>query len=161
VIAACNRNQDSWENPPPGVTPLSPNGRYSSANAIAKTQLFATDYKDIKQSFILIMINFCPFITRKPWSKIKNPAGQQALLSAYNMGQYIGDLFKAIGADVDLWIGHSAIYGTVWVWPSFLGCMASNPIKNWLLTPNLNPQALLNTGNTFRKTSHPLHPLFR
>jgi hypothetical protein len=163
VIAACNRNKSSWENPPPGVTPTSPDGRYSSANAIAQTQLFATGYKDIniKESFILIMTNLCPFITRKRWSKIQNSAVQHALLSTYNMGQYLDDLFTAIGADVDLWIGHSAIYGTVWVWPSFLGLVASKKIKHWLLTPNLNPQALLFLEITFRKVGHPLYPLFR
>ena len=161
VIAAYNRNKSSWENPPPGVKPVSTNGRYGSANATDTSQLLAPDAQNIKQSFILIMTNFCPFITRKKWSEINNVDVQNALLATYNNSQYLDDLFRAIGADVDLWIGHSAIYGTDWVWPKFNEFVNHNGIEHWLLTPNLNPQAHLYIQGPFAQEGHPLYSLFR
>ena len=69
-------------------------------------------------------------------------------------------LFDQIGEVVDLWIGHSAITGKEWVWPSFLDFVQQKNIAHWLLTLNINSQAHLSFDGTFRRKNNPLFPLF-
>jgi hypothetical protein len=162
VIAAYNRNKTSWESPPAKVEPRSPSGCCCSANATDKSLLLDTDPEKIKGSFILVMTNLCPFITTLRWNKIKDNDGslRKTLLEESVMSPYLDDLFKEIGDVVDLWIGHSALPGAKWVWPSFLDFMEHKKIVNWLLSPNINPQAHLYLDGSFRKKDNSWFPLF-
>lgn len=70
-------------------------------------------------------------------------------------------LYRRLAADVDLWIAHSAIYATNWVWPYFAGFSQASGIEEWLLTPNISAQTSLNIARWFSKPSHKLHHLFK
>lgn len=162
VITAYNRNKTSWQCPPQGVEPPSPVGCYSSLDATDRSGLLAWDAKNIRQSFILIMINFCPFITNVEWNAVEDDDGSMRaeLLRESIMNPYIEELFQEVGNAVDLWIGHSAIYATHWVWPRFLDLVGRHKIVSWLLAPNINPQAHLYLDGWFRQRDNPLFPLF-
>lgn len=163
VIAAYNRNKMAWENPPPIVEPRSPNGRYGSVNATDKCQLLATNYEELKdEGFLLIMTNLCPFVTIDNWNETPDPKGslRKALLKEFPMQPYLEELFDQLGEDVDLWIGHSAIDGTEWVWPSFLDFVQQKNIASWLLTLNINPRGHLSFDGAFRRRNNPRFPLF-
>lgn len=68
----------------------------------------------------LIMTNVSPFVTLKPWQEQvrRTPEACDALINGYAK-HHLEDLFDRLGESVDLWMGHSAIAGTQWVWPAF------------------------------------------
>jgi hypothetical protein len=61
---------------------------------------------------------------------------------------------------VDLWIGHSAIAGTRWVWPAFSSFVQRRHITEWLLTFNISPMSRLSFNGHFRQPSNPRFPWY-
>ncbi len=162
AIAAYNRNTAAWSNPGVGQTPASPLGAYGSASATKDSGLLSHDASDLKGRFILVMTNLCPYITLSEWQKQtkRTPVECQTIVNQWPRDEYMDDLYRRIGPSVDLWIGHSAIYGTKWVWPSFSAFVIRNKVKNWLLTPNISPRAHLYLDGAFRDKQNPLYSLF-
>jgi hypothetical protein len=162
AISAYNRNAGAWVNPIPSIRPSSPVNAYASAGATRDSGLTSEIAADLNDGFILVMTNVCPFISRFEWKKqIRKTAVEcLAIVNEWPRDQYLEDLYKRIGASVDLWIGHSAIHGTDWVWPKFVDFTKRNNVKNWLLTPNISPRAHLYLDRHFRVKTNPRFPLF-
>lgn len=175
LLAAYNRNRNTWTNtePRPERGQLSsPMGRYGSPNATSLAELTATDASKIDDSFILVMTNVCPFITRKPWQeqlRVARQAGRGAScerLVRNGSTEHLDALFKAIGHRVDLWIGHSAITGspsppTQWVWPAFADFVGRHSIEHWLLSPNISVWATnIHFRKDYRKPGNPRYDWF-
>jgi hypothetical protein len=155
AIAAFHRNRTAWLTAASLGPCKSPRGMFAS-NAEAAD--------GVTDGFILLMTNLSPFITKLKWQEQikKTPAACRYILDTWPNRQYLDDLFCGIGTSTALWIGHSSIYGTEWVWPDFLKLMARWNVKNWLLTPNLNGMAVqLHFKGAFAKASNALFPLFR
>jgi hypothetical protein len=175
LIAAYNRNKHVWTTAEPQTEkrqPASPTGRYGSTNATERAELTATDASEIDDTFILIMTNVCPLITRKPWQeqlRDARRAGRGALcerLVRDGSAEHVDALFKTLGHCIDLWVGHSAITGspkpsTQWVWPAFADFVARNSIRDWLLSPNISRWAQISHFNrVFRERDNPLYDWF-
>ena len=155
AIAAFNRNKIAWLNSPSSTKYKSPSGTFASSASAADT---------VVGDFILVMTNLSPFITKSKWQdQIKQtPKACRYILETWPNTRYLDDLFLAFGESIDLWIGHSSIHGTDWVWPDFLKLMTRWNSKNWLLTPNLSAMAAnLHFKGQFTKETHALFPLFR
>jgi len=155
AIAAFNRNKNAWLTSPPSTAYKSPNGTFASSASAADT---------VGGGFILLMTNLSPFITKSKWQdQVKQtPKACRYILETWPNTRYLDDLFLAFGESIDLWIGHSSIHGTDWVWPDFLKLMMRWNAKNWLLTPNLSAMAAnLHFKGQFTKETHALFPLFR
>jgi hypothetical protein len=155
AIAAFNRNKGAWLSPTSSTTYKSPNGAFASSASAADT---------VVGDFILLMTNLSPFITKLKWQdQIKQtPKACRYILDTWPNTRYLDDFFLSFGDSIDLWIGHSSIHGTDWVWPDFLNLMAHWSAKNWLLTPNLSAMAAnLHFKGQFTKETHALFPLFR
>lgn len=155
LIKAYDRNVETWLST--GLVNFDPSvgevGPFGSPSATAR----------IRDDFILVMTNRCPFITRLRWQKqaAETPFECDALLSAWPNNEYLDDLFSRLGKAVDLWIGHSGIDGTEWVFPFFRDFVTRHNIKTWLLTPNISSQTSLNIKRYFSAQGHRLRPLFR
>jgi hypothetical protein len=162
AIAAYNRNTDAWVNPVPGQLPTSPANAYGATTATRDSGLTGDVAADFQDGFILVMTNLCPFITQFEWQRQvkRTPLECHNVVNEWPREQYLDDLYQTIGESVDLWIGHSAIYGTDWVWPKFLAFTQRNNVANWLLTPNISPRAHLYLDRAFRTKHNPLFPLF-
>jgi len=116
---------------------------YGSVDATKKTGEISL------RPFVYIKTNLCPFITEKAWSRQPDWVSQR-LLEACSL-DHLEALQKALGESIDLWIGHSAIEGTRWVWPTFAKFLARHSVKEWLLTFNINPQSHLWFEGSLRK----------
>ncbi len=150
VIAAYNRNKTTWEKKP-ALNPESPLGVYGASDATRKTAGF-------RDGFILIMTNICPFITVKSWQK--QPAAISERLLAESGSGHLDELFEILGERIDLWIGHSSIHGTRWVWPEFASFVRRHDIREWLLTANISGRSHLWFERDFRKPNHRLFPWY-
>jgi hypothetical protein len=161
VLAAYNRNEAAWIDPP-AMTPPSPVGAYGSPNATARAGLTGTNAAELSNAFILVMTNVCPFISVAAWNALRKDAHatRDELAARPSSAAYLDDLARALGASVDVWIGHSAIGGTRWVWPPFTDFVSRHGIDQWLLTPNISPRGHLYLDGLFRKPGHALFPLF-
>ena len=96
------------------------------------------------------MTNFCPFITMTEWAK--QPRGvSERLLQECEAYEHLDELYDALGASIDLWIGHSALGGTHWVWPAFSSFVQTHSINEWLLTFNISPRSHLWFEGYFRE----------
>lgn len=152
VVSAYERNRDTWVSRK-AVKPESPLEFYGSPDATAKTGPLT------KGAFILIMTNLCPFITMTEWAKQPRSVSARLLqeCSAYD---HMDDLYDLLGADVDLWIGHSAIGGTHWVWPAFASFVRRRGIQEWLLTFNISPRSHRWFEDYFRRPDNPRYPWY-
>lgn len=150
IVAAHKRNFGAWRR---GI-PFFNNRALASVTA-------ASD-RPVGQRFLLIMTNRCPFITALKWQEQvrKTPMLCCSTLSRYPNTDYFDNLVDYFGRAIDLWIGHSSIYGTRWVWPYFMTFVKRHSIQNWLLSPNISPLAHLYLDVTFRNPTHDLYPLF-
>jgi hypothetical protein len=81
------------------------------------------------------------------------------LLSTWSCYEYLNELFDRLGESIDLWIGHSAVEGTV-VWPRFSKFVRAHGIWKWLFAPNINVLAVANFNGHFRKRSNKRFELF-
>jgi hypothetical protein len=108
------------------------------------------------------MTNLCPFISELEWQAQakKTPTACRELVGSWPNEDYLDDLYDRIGGSVDLWIGHSAIRGTEWVWPGFSAFVKRHGVKDWLLTPNISPRAHLYLDGSFRVRTNPFFSLF-
>ena len=160
VVAAYNRNQAIWETKQ-GTHPVSPLGAYGARNATAQSGLTSVTPDEVGL-FALMMTNVTPFITQNAWQRQvrQTPAACKALTSAEG-GEHLDDLFERLGDSIDLWIGHSAIAGTEWVWPHFADFVRRHGIKSWLLCGNINAQAHLWHDRAFRKPLHRLYSWYK
>jgi hypothetical protein len=154
LIKAYNRNVEAWlstgqVNFDPSVGEVGPFGSPSATAGIS-------------DDFILVMTNRCPFITRLKWQRqvAETPLDCKALLNTWPNNEYLDQLFAQVGEAVDLWIGHSAIDGTKWVFPFFRDLVTRHNTKTWLVTPNINSQTPLNIRRHFSAPGHRLYPLF-
>lgn len=152
VLNAYQRNRESWTSRQP-QDPPSPLGFYGSPNAMHGIA------DALQGRFILVMTNVCPFITTIRWGK-QPPKVSAQLLEMCRGYDLLDRLHDALGASIDLWIGHSALLGTRWVWPTFASFVKRREIKQWLLTFNINPQSHLWFERTFRKPTHRLFPWY-
>lgn len=164
VIAAYNRNTDEWTaNSELSVYYENQSGPLGSRAATAKSKLVGIHFADLRNKFILVMTNRCPFITSLDWQDQVNTNWVKcdALLKEWPNNDYLDDLYSRLGKSVDLWIGHSSIYGTEFVWPYFKTFIQRHAIQEWLLAPNINPRANLQFDGQFCVPEHKLFPLFR
>jgi hypothetical protein len=159
-LAAYNRNKDSWHHPHTYWKAISE--RFASNDATSRLGLEGWDPTEHESDFILIMTNFSPFITRLEWQALvqARPRGCSELVDRWPATAYLDDLYDAIGDSVDLWMGHSAVDGTRWVWPGFEHFVRRRGIQEWMLTPNLSPRSHLYLDGAFRKSKNPRFSLF-
>lgn len=154
LIKAYNRNVGAWLST--GIVHFDPSvgevGPFGSPSATA----------GMSDDFMLVMTNRSPFITRLKWQKqvAETPLDCDALLNTWPNNEYLDHLLSQVGNVVDLWIGHSAIDGTKWVFPFFRDLVTRHNIKTWLLTPNISSQTSLNIKRHFSVPGHRLYPLF-
>ena len=169
LLAAYNRNSADWTaRSAKGVIYPNEPGPFGSPSATPK-RLVSHNFTDLKDDFILVMTNRCPFITALKWEdQIRTNAPLcDALLQAWPNNSYMNDLFLGLGKAVDLWIGHSAIwthgslYGTAYVWPYFRCFIGRHRIQKWLLSPNINPRAHLSFNGCFRAPGNRRCVLFK
>jgi hypothetical protein len=156
VLAAYNRNRAAWETKTPSVL-TSPLGFYGSKNVTEPIGLTSSDPKAIKDHFILVMTNVLPFITQDKWQDQvrRTPNACERLVRLSSAG-HLDDLLSALGSSIDLWIGHSSIHGTAWVWPTFAEFVQRTNIQQWLLTGNISGLAHRYFDDEFRKRAHQL-----
>src|SRR5580700_1794982 len=152
VVAAYQRNQIAWTSRK-AVDPESPMGFYGSPDATSRIGPIAKD------CFILVMTNICPFITMTEWARQPDHISKR-LVEESNGHRHLDDLYDALGGSIDLWIGHSALGGTRWVWPAFASFVHRRGIREWLLTPNISPRSHLWFERTFRERHHRLFPWY-
>ena len=152
VLAAYERNRNAWTTRK-AVGPESPMEFYGSPKATSRTGAVK------KGDFILVMTNICPFITMTEWAKQPQHVLERLVgeCSAY---RHLDDLYDTLGGTIDLWIGHSALPGTRWVWPAFSSFVRRRGIEEWLLTANISPRSHLWFEGAFRKAHHPLYPWY-
>jgi len=167
IIAAYNRNIKEWERPQRAPMPAA-SAAWGRVAAMAP-DLINKDPRQIKDKFILVLTNLCPFITQLEWQEQMEttPNACKYLLGSWGTHRpnkhskpYLDELYDCLSGSVDLWIGHSAVYGTEWVYPYFREFVDGKKISNWLLAPNISPRAHLYLDGTFRKTGHRFLPLF-
>jgi hypothetical protein len=152
VIAAYERNRGTWASRRP-TDPESPMGFYGSSDATSRTGHVS------KFGFILIMTNVCPFITTTEWAKQPARTSERLLEECRSFG-HLDDLDDALGQSIDLWIGHSALKGTKWVWPAFSSFVQRRGITEWMLTANISPRSHLWFEGIFRRPEHRLFPWY-
>jgi hypothetical protein len=152
VVNAYERNRVAWTSLP-AVDPPSPMKYYGADDATARIGAVS------KGGFILIMTNLCPLITTSEWAK-QPPAISESLLQACAEFSHLDDLHDALGESIDLWIGHSALGGTRWVWPAFAAFVRRRGIDQWLLTQNLSPRSHRWFEDYFRRPKHRLFPWY-
>lgn len=169
LLAAYNRNSAGWTaRGAKGAVYPNELGPFGSPSATPK-RLASHNFTNLKDEFILVMTNRCPFITALKWENQIRTTPQlcHALLQGWPNNNYMNDLFVGLGKAVDLWIGHSAIwthgslYGTAYVWPYFRSFVGRHRIQKWLLSPNINPQAHLSFNGCFRASGNRRYPLFK
>ncbi len=160
VIAAYNRNRTTWASAA-ALDPPSPLHVYGAPDALSRLGVTATDPGAIEPCH-LIMTNVSPFITLNQWrdQTRRTPRACMDLINGYSV-QHLDGLFERLGDTIDLWMGHSAIDGTRWVWPAFADFVKRYNISTWLLCGNLNPQAHLWHDRAFRKPSHRLYEWYK
>jgi hypothetical protein len=114
-----------------------------------------------KNQFILVMTNVVPFITQNEWQdQVRLTPHACEELARSQSASHLDDLLNALGTSIDLWIGHSSIYGTAWVWPKFADFVRRNNIQEWLVTGNISGRAHLYFDGAFRKRTHHLFPWY-
>ena len=153
VLAAYERNRRVWVGEE-AKDPPSPMRFYGAPDATRKIGATAN-----QEPLHLIMTNLCPFITTMQWAKQPKEVSRR-LLEISNRYATIERLYDAIGSRVDLWIGHSAVFGTHWVWPTFSSFVQRNRIAEWLLTFNISPMSRLWFDVAFRKPENPRYPWY-
>jgi hypothetical protein len=153
VVSAYERNRDTWVSRK-AIKPESPLEFYGSAHATTKTGPLT------KGAFILIMTNVCPFITMREWAKQPRYVSER-LLQECSTYKHLDDLYDLLGANIDLWIGHSALGGTRWVWPAFASFVQMRSIQEWLLTFNISPRSHRWFEDYFRQPDNPRYPWYR
>jgi hypothetical protein len=160
VLAAYNRNRVAWESQTPRLL-KSPLAFYGSKNVTGPIGLTSHDAQELKDRFILVMTNVLPFITQDEWQDQvrRTPGACEALAREYKPS-HLDDLWNALGSSIDLWIGHSSINGTSWVWPEFARFVRRTNIQQWLLTGNLSGRSHLYFDGSFRKQTHQLFPWY-
>ncbi len=158
LIAAAHRNRDEWID---GEVVDRKRPCLAGLASHSRPLVRGPNLSDV-EPFIFVMTNVVPFVTNKKWQDQAKATRSacSVLLARYSANAYLDDLFKTIGSKVDLWIGHSAIYGTQWVWPSFDAFKRRHTNRNWIFGPNLNPQAHLYLNGDFRKSDHRLSLYF-
>jgi hypothetical protein len=159
-LAAYNRNSEAWQHSPPHLESIAE--RFGSNEATKRSKLTSQRWDELPTRFILIMTNFSPFMTRLEWQPLAEayPDACNELIERWPATDYLDDLHREIGRSVDLWIGHSAIEGTRWVWPEFLRFVDGHDIDDWMLTPNVSKRGHLYLDGAFRSESNPRFPLF-
>lgn len=158
VIAAYNRNASVWTNRP-GVDPPSPRKVYAAPNATARSGLLNFRSTELEGRFILIMTNVSPFITQEKWQdQVKRtPSACENIVGDLS---HLHSLYGLLGSAIDLWIGHSSIHGTEWVWPHFDRFVQHHKIEEWMLAGNINPQARLQFNLQYLEATHRLFDWF-
>jgi hypothetical protein len=159
VVAAYNRNRHAWT-ATPGIDPPSPLVTYGVPNATSRSGLTAAAVEEVGP-FILMMTNVTPFITQKRWQDQVKETPEACAALANDKQTHLDALFQKLGDSIDLWIGHSAIEGTRWVWPHFANFVQRHRIEEWLLCGNINAQAHLWHDGAFRKPSHRLYEWYK
>jgi hypothetical protein len=95
LLAAYNRNSAAWtaRSAKDDVYPNEP-GPFGSSSATPK-RLASHNFTNLKDEFILVMTNRCPFITALKWKDQirKTPALCDALLQTWPNNNYMDDLF--------------------------------------------------------------------
>ena len=154
LLDVYRHNHETWM-AKPGEDPRSPLRTYASAGVAGVPD----------GPFLLVMTNVTPFITWKYWQdQVKiTPEACDALVNEGTGTTHLDALTKEL--DVDLWIGHSAIGGTQWVWPTFAKLVQHHNLRRWLLTCNVSGKTQLHirTFNLKQKdgSRHRLHPWYR
>ena len=110
----------------------------------------------ISNGYILVAINFVPFITIKPWSKL-TAVDQRGLLHCSTGLSFLRPLFSLISSRVDLWVGH----GKTGVWPLFHHLLSAIKLGNWLMTHNLSGLGCASMANARKNPRNPDHPYFK
>jgi hypothetical protein len=156
MIAAYNRNTDVW------TKSTNPNAR-GGKKATSKARLQSIEPKAINERFIMFMVNRSQFISKFYWQdQVKaDMAGCLDLLRKWPNEEYLDDLFLELNGTVDLWIGHSALHGTEWVWPSFNAFVKRHQINEWLFTPNISPRTNGQVKGIYQKPGHALYEFFK
>ena len=129
VVAAYERNRQTWISRK-ARDPESPLEFYGSPEATRKTGPI------FRGGFLYVMTNLCPFITAERWGRQSDDLSRQ-ILDFSRPFAHLDDLYDALGESIDLWIGHSAMPGTRWVWPEFAAFVRRRGIREWLLTFNI------------------------
>jgi hypothetical protein len=152
VLGAYNRNTDIWH------ASTHKNAKGSTQNAFLQSM-----DADVGEPFIMFMVNRTPFLTRFKWQDQveADRDGCEALLKKWPNHEYLDAVFEELNNVVDLWIGHSALPGTEYVWPTFNGLLKRHQIKDWLFTPNLSYWTATHVKNHFQKSGHPLYEFFK
>jgi hypothetical protein len=156
MLGAYNRNTDVW------TKSTNPNAR-GAKDATDKACLQSTDPDAIIGHFIMFMVNRSAFISKFAWkdqAKVDR-GGCEDLLRKWPNDDYLDKLFVELDGTVDLWIGHSALGGTEWVWPSFSAFVRRHRINKWLFTPNLSSRTNGHVKNYYQKADHSLYEFFR
>lgn len=156
MLGAYNRNTGVW------TESTNPNAG-GAKGATERARLQSTDAEAVKGHFIMFMINRTSFITKFDWQdQVKlDRAGCEDLLKKWPNDEYLDKVFKELNGAVDLWIGHSALYGTEWVWPTFNAFLKRHQINEWLFTPNISSRTAGHVKNYYQKKGHPLYEFFK
>ena len=109
----------------------------------------------ISSGYILVAINFVPYITIKPWLKLM-AADQRGLLHCSTGLNFLRPLFSLLSSSVDLRVGH----GKTVVWPLFHHLLPAIKLGNWVTTYNLSGLGCASMANARKNTSNPDHPYF-
>jgi hypothetical protein len=152
VISAFRRNSEAWVSRP-ASDPPSPMRFYGSPDATKRVGAIA------KGTFILILTNVCPLITMAEWKKQPTHISER-LMRECAPYRHLDNLYEALGDKIDLWIGHSALGGTRWVWPEFSHFVQRHHISEWLLTANISPRSHLWFERAFRNPKNRLFPWY-
>jgi hypothetical protein len=160
ALAAYNRNFSKWTKPLQ-TDPRRPGITHGSRNATSGVTSLATTANAVGNDFILLMTNLSPFITTAQWSKHANthPWACRALLGAWPSHLHVSRLLRFLSKRVDLWVGHSSIYGTDWVWPEFSSYKAFR-LQSWLLTGNISCWGARSMASAFSLRTHSVFPLY-
>ena len=152
LLDAYKHNHKTWMTKP-GEDPRSPLRTYASADA-----------GDVHGPFLLIMTNVTPFITWEYWQNQVEftPDACSTLVNEGTSTQHLDALANEL--NVDLWIGHSAIGGTRWVWQRFAELVKQHNLRRWLLTCNISGKTHLHIRTFSLKkkdgSQHRLHPWY-
>jgi hypothetical protein len=161
ACAAYNRNLSNW------IRPLQtqPDGlwrTHGSRDATRYLSSLGTTANAVGTDFILLMTNLSPFITTAQWSDHAkaSPWACRALLGTWPSHLHVNRLLRFLSKRVDLWLGHSSIYGTDWVWPEFSSYIKTFKLQSLLLTGNISHWGAISMESAFALRTHPLFPLY-
>lgn len=156
MIAAYNRNTKVR------TESTNPNAR-GGEKATSKVYPQSIEPEAINGHIIMFMVNRSQFISKLYWQDQveADRVGCEELLRKWPNDEYLDNLFLELNGTVDLWIGHSALYGTEWVWPSFDAFVKRHQINEWLFTPNLSSRTNGQVTGIYQKRGHALYEFFK